>query len=141
MHPHLFPVAVTLRVFTMKEGEAVQGVYPSGRFTTVSQVQEAVLNGLGISKEVADCFSIWLSSAHLRELHACTHIIVPQPCYSYTMHHHVHIAALGALCVLQHYKVLCCNLSYVSSSLLFMTQYSFHPYVGIQSKNTCLLTS
>jgi hypothetical protein len=57
---------VTLRVFTMKEGETVHGVYPSGRFTTVSQVQEAVMDSLGISKEVADCFSIWLSSKHLQ---------------------------------------------------------------------------
>ena len=61
------PAAVTLCVFTMKEGEAVQKVYPSGRFTTVSQIQEAVMDSLGISKENADGFSIWLSSKYLRK--------------------------------------------------------------------------
>ena len=59
--------AVTLCVFTLKEGESVHTVYPSGRFTTVSQIQEAVMGELGIPPQVADCFSIWLSSKHLRE--------------------------------------------------------------------------
>lgn len=57
---------VTLCVFTMKEGESVQMVYPSGRFTTVSQIQEAVMAELAIPPELADGFSIWLSSRHLQ---------------------------------------------------------------------------
>lgn len=63
----LLYTAVTLCMFTMKEGETVQRVFPSGRFTTVSQIQEAVIKDLGISEESSDAFSIWLSSKHLRK--------------------------------------------------------------------------
>jgi len=67
----LFYTAVTLCMFTMKEGESVQTVFPSGRFTTVSQIQEAVIKALGISEESSPAFSIWLSSKHLRKCHWC----------------------------------------------------------------------
>ncbi|CAI8025801.1 FERM domain-containing protein 8 [Geodia barretti] len=50
----------------MKEGESVQAVYPSGRFTTVSQIHETVMAALGLPSEAVDCFSIWLSSKHLQ---------------------------------------------------------------------------
>lgn len=57
---------VTLCVFTMKEGESVQRIFPSGRFTTVSQIQEAVMADLGLPQELSGAFSIWLTSKHLQ---------------------------------------------------------------------------
>lgn len=69
--------AVTLCVYTMKEGESVQGVYPSGRFTTASQIQDVIMDRLGISKECANGFSIWLSSGHLRK--CCLHEFITLP--------------------------------------------------------------
>ena len=61
------PAAVSLRVFTMKEDETVLSTFPSGRFTTVSQIHEALTQELAIPKESSDAFSIWLASSHLRE--------------------------------------------------------------------------
>ena len=64
-HTH---TAVTLRVYTMKPEESVQMTFPSGRFTTVTQIMEQLLSNLRMSPENADTFSIWLSSKHLRKL-------------------------------------------------------------------------
>lgn len=50
----------------MKEGESVQGAYPSGRFTTANQIQDVIMDRLAISKECTNGFSIWLSSRHLQ---------------------------------------------------------------------------
>ena len=64
-HTH---TAVTLCVYTMKPNESVQMTFPSGRFTTVTQIMEQLLPGLRMPPENADIFSIWLSSKHLRKL-------------------------------------------------------------------------
>ena len=69
------------------------------------------MNGLGISKEVADCFSIWLSSAHLRELYVCIYQYYSAwfatalvQLYNASSRSIVHIAALR---MLQHYIKYC----------------------------------
>ena len=83
--------AVTLCVFTMKEGEAIQTVYPSGRLTTVSQIQETVMKEIGIAKESADCFGIWLSSKHLSKY---TEIGLEFKCINFPPSHACELTAL-----------------------------------------------
>ena len=65
-HTHTH-TAVTLCIYTMRPNESVQVTFPSGRFTTVTQIMERVLPELKMPPGNADIFSIWLSSKHLRK--------------------------------------------------------------------------
>ncbi len=70
--------AITLVVYTMKEEEVRECVsqrFQTGRFTTAEQVQQQVMEGLGLPQESTTIFSIWLASKHLRKtpLFVCIH--------------------------------------------------------------------
>ena len=60
-------VAVTLRVYTMKEGDGYNMTFASGRLTTAEQIVDRMLEELGMDKQNKKVFSIWLTSRHLRE--------------------------------------------------------------------------
>ena len=61
------PTAVTLRVFTMKDGESHEMTFASGRLTTAEQIIDKMLEVLGMDRENKKVFSVWLTSRNLRE--------------------------------------------------------------------------
>ena len=63
--------AVTLCVYTLKEGTKCTMTFPTGRHTTAQQVMDQMLTELGMPSELQNVFSIWLTSKYLRKCFLC----------------------------------------------------------------------
>ena len=61
------PLAITLCVYTLKEGTKCTMTFATGRNTTAEQITEDVMKELGLPYELHNVFGVWLTSKYLRE--------------------------------------------------------------------------